>query len=606
MRQFFKFFLASLLALCVAGMLFFIVTIGIISTFSSSLKSSFVSKDKTDVTVKSNSILVIDLSQAINEADGFSLSFLFSGEQPGSTGLANMLNKIKQAKTDKSIKGLYLKADASAIGTASAEQLRNALKDFKMSGKFIYAYGDAISQSAYYLASVSDSVFINPMGMVEIKGLASKITFYKGALDKLEVEPEIFYCGKFKSATEPFRRKEMSAENRTQLAALQSNIWDTYLKAFAEHTKQSPEIINQWAQERTIEDAQDALTHKLVDGIWYKDEMEALLQKRTGTKKVEDLNLLSINSYPLDKVKVSTKDEIALLIAEGEIVDKESNNNPFLGTTGPEIAPEPMIKAIRSIKEDDNIKAVVFRVNSPGGSALASEKILRELDLLRKKKPVVVSMGDLAASGGYYISCHADSIFALPSTITGSIGVFGIMANTQQFFNKKLGITFDEEKNAPYADLGNMNRPMTAQEKVFIQNGVDSIYNMFKNRVATGRKVSMAYVDSIGQGRVWSGTAGLANGLVDALGDLPRAFKSAASLAKIKDYKVTVYPKPKNDMKDFLALLGSNVEMKNNLMSELMLKEQLGSGYSWLKMFRQLDRRNNQILMMMPFIPEIK
>lgn len=594
MRQFLKFFLASLLALIVAGFLFLVVPVGIVGVLGISSRGSKV--------VKTNSILTIDLSDDFLEHDVVNPFAILQGGVVQSVGLHKILQRIEAAKTDKNIKGIYLKVDGNGSGIATDQQIRSALADFKKSGKFVYAYGDFIPQSAYYVASVADSIFINPLGSVSIKGLASQITFFKGALDKLEIKPEIFYCGKFKSATEPFRMEKMSEPNRKQIAALQQAIWSVYLKAFSEHTHTDTATIDQWAQTGAIQTAYDALSHHLVNGLWYDDQMENLLREKSGLKPGADLRIVSVEEY---KPQMQAKDpapKIALLIAQGDIVD-HAGDNSFSGD--PEINADKLIQTIRKIKKDTSIKAVVFRVNSPGGSALASDKILHELDLLKAKKPLVVSMGDLAASGGYYISCHADSIFALPTTITGSIGVFGMMFNSQKFFNDKLGITFDEEKNAPYADLGNSNRPMTDQEKKFIQNGIDSVYLTFKTRVAKGRHKSVTYIDSIAQGRVWSGVAGVQNGLVDALGGLTRAFKSAADLAKIKNYQVEVFPKDKNRLQAIFSILGGQ-NANAQMAAQRLLKSQLGEDYRWINVLNQLHHGGNHVFMLMPFVPEIK
>lgn len=603
MRQFFKFFFASLLALVVAGILFFVVFFGVVGAISTSFKKSIKGEVGNQTVVKNNSILVIDLSQNILEHDGMTPFVLFQGGDLQSVGLHHLLDRIKDAKTDNDIKGIYLKAEGNGSGLATSQQIRSALEDFKKSGKFIYVYGDYIPQSAYYVASVADSIFVNPLGNVDIKGLASVITFFKGTLDKLDVQPEIFYCGKFKSATEPFRMQKMSDPNRKQLAALQSTVWSTYLQAFAEHTHADTATINQWAQTGAIQTAAQALSHHLIDGIRYKDQIEDLLRRKSGLGKDDEIRLVSIGKY--SGKPGSDKDggaKIALIIAQGEIVDQSNGGGMF---SDPEIAADKLIETIRKVKKDDNIKAVVLRVNSPGGSAMASEKILRELSLLKVKKPLVVSMGDMAASGGYYISCQADSIFALPTTITGSIGVFGMMFNTQKFFNNKLGVTFDEEKNAPYADLGNSNRPMTDQEKTFIQNGVDFVYMTFKRRVAAGRHKTVDYIDSIGQGRVWSGTAGVQNGLVDALGGLTRAFNSAAALAKLKNYQVETFPKSENRFQAFLSLLNGS-DVKEQIAAQALLKTQLGDNYRWFKVLKQLQGGGNHVYMLMPFVPEIK
>jgi protease-4 len=597
MKQFFKFFFASLSAMVVAGILFFLVFFAIIGAISQSVSSAF--NDDGFAVVKDNSILLIDLTKDYHELGQNNALALFTGGDSRSTGLLDLMKCIDKAKNDPKIKGIYLKAGGSPNGQATAQQIREALKAFRQSGKFIYAYGDFIPQSDYFIASVADSIFINPLGSVELKGLASNLVFFKGALDKLNVQPEIFYCGQFKSATEPFRMEKMSDPNRKQISALQHDIWQQMLLAAGEHTHADTATINSWAQTGAIQTASDAVKYHLADGIKYKDEVETLLRKQSGIAAKEEIRFVDATTY-LGNATNSTKgNQIAVLVAEGEIVDGEKQSSSY------QIASETFIKEIRKVRDNKDIKAVVMRVNSPGGSALASEVILRELQILKLQKPLVVSMGDLAASGGYYISCQADSIFALPNTITGSIGVFGMMFNTQAFFNQKLGVTFDGEKNAPYADYPNANRPMTEQEKTFMQNGVDSIYKTFKSRVAKGRKLDMAYVDSIGQGRVWTGTAGLKNGLVDAIGGLDRAITSAASLAKIKDYSVVNYPAVEDKMSKILGMLGKN-SAKEKILAEQMLEQEMGKEYRWFRMIKMMQEQKNHLWMMMPYVPEIR
>jgi len=597
MKQFFKFFFASLLALVVAGVLFFVVFFAIIGAVGNSITNSISQEEK--IFTQEKSILLIDLKDTYQELGQNNMLSLFTGGPNQVPGLKDVLNSIQNAKKDDKIKGIYIKTSGSSNGLATAQQIRAALKDFKTSGKFIYAYGDYIPQSDYFIVSVADSIFVNPLGNVELRGLASKITFFKGALDKLEIQPEIFYCGQFKSATEPFRMEKMSDPNRKQLAALQNDIWANYLEAAAEKINTDTATINSWAKTGLIQTAYDAVKYHLIDGTKYKDEVETLLKAKTGLKEDDDLRFSSIADYARNLPVSTQSDQIALLVAEGEIVDGEGSGS------APQIASETFIKEIRKVRDNDKIKAVVLRVNSPGGSALASEVILREIQLLKKKKPVVVSMGDVAASGGYYISCQADSIFALPTTITGSIGVFGMMFNTATFFKNKLGVTFDEEKNAPFADMPNMNRPLTAQEKTFIQNGVDSIYLTFKTRVATGRKLDVSYVDSIGQGRVWSGTAALNNHLVDAIGGLDRAFASAAKLANLKDYRVVTYPAPDNKLEKLFKTF-SKTQINEMAMAEAMLQKELGVDYRWISTIRKMQENKNRLWMMMPFIPEIR
>lgn len=597
MRQFFKFFFASLLALVVAGIIFFIAFFAIIGSISNSISGAAAKEEKS--LTKDKSILFIDLTDNYHELGESNSLALFTGGSSQSAGLHDLLKSIAYAKTDNNIRGIYLKAGGSPNGLATAQQIREALKDFKTSKKFIYAYGDFIPQADYFMASVADSIFINPLGSVELKGLASQITFFKGALDKLKVQPEIFYCGQFKSATEPFRMDKMSEPNRKQQAALQKDVWNEMLLAISEHTKADTATINSWAQQGLIQTAHDAVNYKLADGLRYKDEVESLLRKQSDLEEKDKIRFANISDYVNNVKDEVSENSIAILVAEGEIVDGEGSGS------GSQIASETFIKEIRKVKDNDKIKAVVLRVNSPGGSALASEVILRELQLLRKKKPIVVSMGDLAASGGYYISCQADSIFALPNTITGSIGVFGMMFNTKAFFNEKLGVTFDGEKNAPYADFPNMNREMTEQEKKFIQNSVDTIYRTFKSRVAAGRKMDIAYVDSIGQGRVWTGTAGLKNGLVDALGGLDRAVKSAAAIAKLKDYKLVTYPAAEDKLEKFMRMVQGN-STAEKILAEQFLEKEFGREYRWFRMLRTMQEQKNKIWMMMPYVPDIR
>lgn len=592
MKQFFKFFAASLLALVVAGILFFVVFFGVIGAAVSSIGK------EEPVSIKDNSVLMLDLNQPVSDLGQENALAIINGKPSSSYSLYDILKSLREAKGDNRIKGVYIKVGGGGIGWATMQQLRAGLQDFKSSGKFIYTYGDFISQRDYYIASVADSVFINPMGLVELKGLASQITFFKGAMDKLGVEPEIFYCGQFKSATEPFRMQKMSDPNRKQLAALQRDFWNEFLMAVSEHTQADTATIYGWVKAGTIQNAGDAIRYKLADGLRYKDEVEDLLKKQSGLKESDKLRITAMDEYIRSLPEKPGVDQLAVLIAEGEIVDGNGDRS------GSQIASEAIIKDIRKVRDNDKIKAVVLRVNSPGGSALASENILRELMLLKKKKPLVVSMGDLAASGGYYIACKADSIFAMPNTITGSIGVFGMMFNTQKLFNNKLGITFDTEKNAPYADFPDMNRPMSDMEKQFMQGSVDSVYMTFKRHVAEGRKLDIAYVDSIGQGRVWTGKAALDNKLVDAYGNLDRALQSAAAIAKVSNYKVVTYPVVKDKFQQIMELLNSKGDKET--LAQSLTESRLSQDFKWYNILKTLLNNKNRTWMMMPFIPEVQ
>lgn len=408
----------------------------------------------------------------------------------------------------------------------------------KVSGKPVYAYGEDYSQKDYYVASAADSVFLNPAGAFELKGLAAQLQFFRGTLEKIGVKPEIFYAGRFKSATEPFREYKMSDANRLQLSVLINTVWSEYLEAAAAHAKTDTATVGAWTREGTVLLPEDAQRLGLVDRLAYWDEVESLIRRKTDKKEKDKVAFTKIGDYSRSKTDATLKDgRIAVLFAEGEISDGKSENSY-------QIASETFVAQIRRIRNNDNVKAVVLRVNSPGGSARASEVILRELQLLQEKKKLVVSMGDLAASGGYYISATADSIFALPTTLTGSIGVFGMMFNASELLTQKLGVTFDEVKNAPFADFPSIAKPFTDAERARMQRGVDAIYALFKSRVAAGRKLSPEQVDSIAQGRVWLGRDALAVGLVDRIGGLDDAIRSAAKLAGLSDYSISTYPEP--------------------------------------------------------------
>ena len=587
MKQFFKMFFASLFAMIVAGILVFGVLIGFLISAVSDATS------EKEISVKENSVLVIDLSSIIRERSQKS-SFSFMSDEDGfNFGLSEFNQAIAFAQNDKQIKGILIKTNGASLGWATAQKMRGSLLNFKKSKKFIYAYGDGISQGDYYLASVADSIFINPIGSVEIKGLASSLMFFKGTLDKLGVTPEIFYAGQFKSATEPFRATKMSEPNRLQLTTIQNHLWNIYTQDVALSRNLTPAAINTIAVNAQAQNAQDALHLKLVDKLYYWDEVETLIMKATKAADLKAINYLSMNDYvsQLDFDLTESTNKIAVLYAEGEIVDgKQSDEN--------QVASSTMVEEIRKIANNDKIKAVVLRINSPGGSALASEIMLRELQLLKKKKPLIVSMGDVAASGGYYIASYGDSVFAQPSTITGSIGVFSMMFNIENLLTDKLGITLDAEKNAPMADFPNATRQFTDKERSLMQQSVDQIYGIFKTRVANGRHIPMPQVDSIAQGRVWTGVDALRLHLIDAYGDLDRALASAASIAHVKDYSVVSYPSPVDKLELFLQKFkGSNA----SAIAKSYMQEQMNAEFIWLKKIHQLKQIQGKAQMLMPF-----
>jgi protease IV len=591
MREFFKMFFASLLAMIVSGILVILLIVAIIVGISKSITEK-------ENKITAGNILVIDLTKRIHE-QGESNSFaVFSKGSVYVAGLYDIIKSLSYAKTDGNIKGVLLKLGPSPNGWATMQQLNLALRDFKTSNKFIYAYGEDISQAAYFTATAADSVYLNPAGNLDLKGFSTVIPFLKGTLDKLELQPEIFYAGKFKSATEPFRAEKMSEPNRLQIMAFQNGMWDQFLGAAAQYTHTDKATINGLALSGAIQFPADALKHNLVAKLLYWDEVEQRIKAKTGLGYNEDIKYETINDYALEAKndrKISEQ-RIAVIFAEGEIIDGEQINDR-------EIASKTLCAEIRKVAKNDRIKAVVLRVNSPGGSALASEVILRELVLLKQKKHLIVSMGDYAASGGYYISSMADSIFALPNTITGSIGVFTMLFNADKLMKDKLGVTFDGVKNAPFADVPTSSRPLTPVEAQRMQNSVDTIYALFKNHVAMGRRLSSANVDSIAQGRVWTGTDALNIGLVDGIGGLERAIACAASMAKLTDYRIVTYPEPVDKLNSLMKRFNANSETGAAIKSAI--KEEIGEGYVWYERIQNLRKLNGKALMMMPFVPTV-
>lgn len=594
MKQFFKMFFASLLAMIVTGVIIFGVIVGLIVSAVSSATDP-----DPQVKVSSKSVLYIDLQNRIHEQGEENQFAVFTKDNTFSPGLYDIVRALDHAKTDDNIRGIVIRLNPSPNGWATLQQLREGIENFKGSGKFVYAYGEIINQNAYYVATAADSIYLNPVGSMDFKGFATVLAFFKGTLDKLEVEPEIFYAGKFKSATEPFRLKQMSDENRRQIQEFQSDFWSEFVRAVVSQTGGDSASVASLATEGVIEFPEDAVKYNLVDGLKYADQIESLIRKKTGIDEEDEIKLLEIDDYAANVKRTYKRggEKVAVLYAEGAIVDGESTDDY-------QVASRDMSATIRALRRDDDIKAVVLRVNSPGGSALASEVILRELQLLKKEKPLVVSMGDVAASGGYYISSHADSIFVMPNTITGSIGVFSMMFNAQKLMNNKLGITFDEVKNAPYADFPSGIRPLTADEQAKVQRSVDNIYEIFKTHVSKGRNMSMEAVDAIAQGRVWTGTDALQNGLADAIGNLDRAVLSAATLAEIDDYSIVTYPEPIDRLGNMLKRMN-----KSNAMTEAIhtnIQEQLGEEYQLIKSIKDLKNMNGKAMALMPFSINIK
>lgn len=586
MRSFLKIFFATLLALIVFVLLIVFVVGGwVVSTVSTSEKE----------TIEPNAILVIDLGQPLLEQRlATPFSALLDRGPTEISGVFETISLIKYAATDPNIKGILVKAGNNPNGFATNEEIRNALLAFKQSHKFVYAYSNVMSQKSYYVASVADKIYLNPKGGVDFAGFSVEIMFLKGMLEKLEIQPQIFYDGKFKSATEPLREEKMTEANRIQTQAFLGDLYRHFLQKIAQQRKIDTANLYRYANEGLIQTAYDAVKYKLVDALKYDDEVMDEMKSKLALKSSKDIPFVSLRKYAkaVDYRNLTGDGRIALIYAQGDIVDKGSGDHV-------RISAENYVKLIRKVRQDKSIKAIVFRVNSPGGSSLASDEIWRELSLAKNSKPVVVSMGDYAASGGYYISCMADSIYAQPNTLTGSIGVFGVIPNLQSFFKNKLGITFDGVKTAQYADLGTASRPLNEAEKRFVQNSVDSIYADFKSRVMLGRKLSKEVVDSVAQGRVWSGIQAQQLGLVDRLGGINDAIACAARMAKLPTYKLKEYPEVEDPFEKLFKSFSGEIKTE-------ALRSELGKQYDLYQQMKKIMEWQGTIQARLPYVLEIR
>jgi protease-4 len=564
MKEFFKYVLATIVGVVVSLVLcilfFVVIIVGIV-------KSSI---NEEKVSVRTNSVLFLNLDQAITERtadDPFSKLPIVGSNGEKSIGFYDIVKALKEAKTDDNIKCIYLDVTSPAAGAATLREIRNALLDFKTSKKKIIAYSEVYTQGAYYLASVADKVYLNPEGALDFKGLSSQTMFFKGALDKLGIEAQIIRVGSYKSAVEPFFADKMSDKNREQVTAYLGGLYQTMLDGISKSRNISVNTLHEIADDYKIQQPNDALAYKMVDGLKYKDEVLDELKTLSGKDKKGKITSITINDYARTIIPDENQNDaskIAVIYANGEIIGGEGSDK--------QIGSERISRAIRKARQDSSIKAIVLRINSPGGSALASDVIWREVVLTKKIKPVIASFGDVAASGGYYIGCAADSIFVQPNTITGSIGVFGVIPNFQKLYNEKLGITFDGVKTGKYADIMSTNRPLTAGERLIIQNDVNRVYDSFISRVANGRNKTKAQVDSIGGGRVWIGTDAIKIGLADKIGSFDDAIIAAAKKAKIKNFSVVQYP-------EMIDPLKSLMENTTDKIRTYYTKQELGATY---------------------------
>ncbi|WP_047446998.1 signal peptide peptidase SppA [Alistipes sp. ZOR0009] len=542
MKEFFRAFLGSCLGVLISFLLLILLGFSLIGIIASS------SEEKVEIAPKT--ILKIELDQPIfertptNPFDNFDFGSMKSNKP---LGLNSIVSNLKKAKTDPNIAGVYMDlTTVNAPGFATVQEIRNAIVDFKKSGKFVVAFSDTYTQIAYYLASAADKIYMNPEGNLELLGLKAQVMFYKGTLDKLGVQAQIIRHGKFKSAVEPFMLDKMSPANREQMDALLGSIWNEMTAEISKSRNVSAEELNNIANNLSAPDGKSAVNAKLVDELLYKDQVIAKLASFAKVEKDKDPEAISLAKYDqvIPEDQKYSKEKIAVIYANGEVV---------MGSDSKNLSEKEISATIREARKDENIKAIVLRVNSPGGSALASEIIWREMELARKAKPVVVSMGDLAASGGYYITAPANVIYAQPTTLTGSIGVFGVLFNAEKGLKDKLGITVDVAKTNSHADMGQPFRMLNNDETAAIQKEIERIYGTFTGHVSAGRRLPVSYIDSIGQGRVWSGVMAQKLKLVDKLGGLTDAIAEAAKLAKLKEYKTVDLPEQKSTFSQIMA-----------------------------------------------------
>lgn len=541
--------LAVIVGLLIFSVLSFFLLAGLIAVISSS---------EEEIKIKENTVLVMNLDGRVlversSEDDPDFSSLSFFGGVP-TVGLTSLKNAIKTAKANENIKGIFLKGGTFIAGQAGIKELRDELKSFKESGKFIVSYGEIYTENGYYLSSVSDEIYINPTGLIEFNGLSSETLFFKGLFEKLEIEPQVFRVGDFKSAVEPFLLDKMSDENKLQTQSFLNDLNKYYLTEISESRGIDFESISDINSNMLVRKLKDATELNIVDGIWYEDQVIDLMKQKLGLEKEDKINTINITrtNKAIKSKKKYSGNRIAVIVAEGEIMGGNSDGL---------ISSEKFKEEIKKAKNDKNVKAIVLRVNSPGGSALASEVLWRELQQARKEKPVIASLGEVAASGGYYIAAASDSILAQPNTITGSIGVFALWFNAQGLLNNKLGITTDVVKTGQLSDYLSPTRKVTELERSIFQGQVEEAYDIFLDRVAEGRNMTKQEVMNVASGRVWTGNQALENGLVDILGGLEDAIEIAAVKAGISDdYRVVYYPEIKPWFERFLNQFSNEVQ----------------------------------------------
>ena len=592
MKDFFKFTLATVTGIILSSIVLFFI--GIMVIFG------IVSSSDTETVVKKNSVMMLDLNGILVERTQESLENVLSmltGDNSNVYGLDDILASIKKAKENENIKGIYIQASALGSPYASLQAIRNALTDFKESGKFIVAYSDGYTQGLYYLSSVADKVILNPKGMIEWRGIASAPIFYKDLLQKVGIEMQIFKVGTYKSAVEPFIATEMSPANREQVTEFIGSIWGQVVSGVSDSRNISPDSLNAYADRMLMfYPAEESVKCGLADTLIYKNNVRDYLKQLANVDKDDRLPILGLDdminvkkNVPKDK----SGDIVAVYYASGEITDQSGSAASEDGIVGNKV-----IRDLRKLKDDKDVKAVVLRVNSPGGSAFASEQIWHAVKELKAEKPVIVSMGDYAASGGYYISCVADTIVAEPTTLTGSIGIFGMVPNVKELADK-VGITYDVVKTNKFADFGNLMRPFNNDEKALMQMMITEGYDTFLTRCAEGRHMTKEAIGKIAEGRVWTGETAKKLGLVDELGGIDKALDIAVKKANLNGYTVVSYP----EKKDFLSTL-LDTKPTNYVESQLM-KSKLGDYYNDFSLLKNLSERS-MIQARVPFELNIK
>jgi protease IV len=569
-----KAFLSSCLGALTALLLFCFIVVFLISGLVSGIGS-----DK-DIVLEEKSVLHLKLDAQISELQHENpfAGLPVPGGDVKNIGLLQLKEAISHAKNDDKIKGIYIDVSYPSAGFSTIAEIRESLIDFRKSGKWVLAYGEVMSEGAYYLASAADKIYLNPEGQIEFNGLVAEVTFFKKMFEKLEIEPEIFRVGEFKSAVEPFLFEKMSPESRLQLDELLNSLYGQVLADISAERNIPTEKLKNLSDNMLVRNADEAIANGMIDSLMYRDGFNDVLKSKLDVAETKDINMVTYNKYrkSFSNFK-SSKNEIAVIVADGTITPGEQEGSDQF------VAGETFVEEIRRAREDDDIKAIVIRVNSPGGEFRASDMMWREVDLATKTKPVIASMGDVAASGGYYLAMACDTIVSQPNTITGSIGIFSMLFNAKDFLQNKLGITFDEERTGNFGETYTITRPLTPEEKRFLQKDVEEIYETFTSKAAQGRNMQVDDIKKVASGRVWSGEQAKERGLVDVLGGFNDAVSIAAAKAGVSDdYKLKFYPREKPFFQEIMTQLEENSEAKS-------MKSTLGNLYPYYLQFRKLQ-----------------